>query len=130
MAEGTKEGLAGAEKLGRPDDVTSGIKSGLGYRKRPRAGSLWVDSLALSSIPSFHNLRLRISYRLFAVFVRCVFQHCTGGLCSGAAEIAIELGDALGMWAVKTDEDHTARVFCNPVHDAEHTTAFPARCES
>lgn len=40
---------------------------------------------------------------------------------SGAAEIAVELGDALGMWAVNADEDHTARVFCDPVHDAEHT---------
>ena len=88
---------------------------------RPRAGSLWVDSLALSSVPSFDDLRVRIPYRLFAVLVACMFQHCTGGLRSGATEIAVELGDSLGMWTVKADEDHTARVFCDPVHDAEHT---------
>src|SRR5450759_865750 len=74
-----------------------------------------------TSIPSFHGLRLRLPYRLFAVLVACVFQHCTRSLRSGAAEIAVELGDALGMWAGKADEDHTARVFCGPVHHAEHT---------
>jgi hypothetical protein len=44
----------------------------------------------------------------------------TGGLRSAAAESVIELVDALGMWAGKADEDHAARVFCDPVHHAEH----------
>ena len=78
-------------------------------------------TLALNLNTFVHDPRQRLPYRHFAVLATCVFQHCTGGLRSGTAEIAVEPGDALGMWAVKADEEHTARVFCDPVHDAKHT---------
>ena len=80
------------------------IKQAIGDR-------VWGDSLTLSSIPSFHDLRLKISYRRFAVLLAYILQHGTCGLRTTATESVIELVDALSMWAVMADEDHAARVF-------------------
>jgi hypothetical protein len=98
-------------------------------RKRPRAGSLWVDSLAPSSVPPFHGLSRRLRYQLLAVLVAYMLQHCTGGLRSGAAESVIELVDAHGVQALVASENHAARVSVDRVHHAEHTPALfhPAR---
>jgi len=89
--------------------------------KRPRAGSLWVDSHTLSSIPSFDDRGLRISCRIFAVLVAYMLQHGACGLGATATESVIELVDALGMRAEKADEDHAARFFVDRVHHAELT---------
>jgi hypothetical protein len=76
-----------------------------------------------------HDLRLRLPYWLFAVLGKCVFQHCTGGLRTRAAVTVVGLDDALGMWTIKADEDHTAAlVFRDPIHDAECTRFFLPRC--
>ncbi len=84
------------------------------------------SSPSLSSVPSFHDPRLRIPYRLFAVLVAYMLQHGTSGLRATAAETVIELVDVLGMWAVKADEDYAARVSVDRVHVAKHThCAFP-----
>ena len=53
-----------------------------------------------------------------------MLQHSASGLRATATESVIELVDVLGMWAVKADEDHAARVFVDRVHHAEHTR-FP-----
>jgi hypothetical protein len=81
-------------------------------------------SIALRSVPSFHDLRLRISYRCFAVLVAYVLQHGMSGLRATATKFVIELVDALSMWAVIADEDHAARVFVDRVHNPEHTRCF------
>jgi len=87
------------------------------------------DSLALSSMPSFHDLTLRIPDRLFAVLLAYMRQHGTRSLRATATESVIELGDALSMWAVMADEDHAARVFVDRVHNSEHTRCLPAQCD-
>ncbi len=94
--------------------------------KRPRAGSLWVDSLTLNSAPSFHDLRL-LPYRRFAVLVAYMLQHGMSGLRATATESVIELVDALGMWAVMADEDDAARVLVDRVHNPSIRAAFPAQ---
>jgi hypothetical protein len=76
-----------------------------------------------NSVPSFHDLRQGLSYRLFAVLVAYMLQHGASGLRATATESVIELVDAHGMWAVKADEDYAARVFVDRVHHAEHTAA-------
>ena len=55
------------------------------------------DSLALRSVPSFHDLTLRIPYRLFAVLVAYMLQHGSCALRATATESAIELIDALNV---------------------------------
>jgi len=44
------------------------------------------------------------------MLVAYMLQHGTSGLRATATESVIELVDVLGMWAVKADEDHAARV--------------------
>jgi len=54
-----------------------------------------------------------------------MLQHGSCGLRTTATESVIELGDALGMWAVMADEDHAARVLVDRVHNSEHTRCLP-----
>jgi hypothetical protein len=49
-----------------------------------------------------------------------MLQHGTRGLRATAAESAIELVNVLGMRASVADEDDTACVPVDGVHDAEH----------
>jgi len=71
-------------------------------------------------------LKKVLAYRLFAVLVVGVFQHCTGSLRSGAAEFAIELVDAHDVQALFASESYAARVFvdCVGQRHVEHTPAF------
>jgi len=96
-------------------------------RKRPRASSLWVDSVALSSIPSLHDLRRKLPYRLFGVLIAYMLQHGTGGLRATAPESVIELVDAQGVRALVAGEGHatpTSRIPVDRVHHAEHNAGF------
>ena len=87
------------------------------------------DSLALSSMPSFHDLRVGPPNRLFAVLLAYMLQHGICGLRATATESVIELVDALSMWAVMADEDHAAGVFVDRVHNPEHARCLPLPCD-
>jgi hypothetical protein len=98
--------------------------------KRPRAGSLWVDSIALSSIPSFYNLRRKKPHRLCAVVVAYMLQHGTGGLRATATEVVIEPANTLNVQTVLALENWPADLAsADRVHNSEHTTVFPIRCD-
>jgi hypothetical protein len=56
------------------------------------------------------------------MFDTCVLQHFLRGLRSAVSDVAVKLIDALSVWAVMTDEDHTSLVLTDRVHDAEHTS--------
>ena len=60
-----------------------------------------------------------------AMFDTYVLQHFLRGLRSAFSDVAVKLINALSVWAVMTDEDHTSLVLTDRVHDAEHT-----RCPS
>jgi hypothetical protein len=99
-------------------------------KKDPEQVLSWVDSIALSSICSFYNLRLKKAHRLCAVVVAHMLQHGTGGLRATAAEVVIELANTLNVQTVLALENWPADLAsADHVHNSEHTTVFPIRCD-
>lgn len=86
-----------------------------------RPSTVRPSQFRLSSVPSFHDLRVGFSYRLFAVLVVYMIQHGTSSLRATVTEPVIELVNPLNVRTVLTVENQTAALAsADCVHDAEH----------